>query len=94
MFAEDLDIYFDEDGFAETITVGGSAWTCIFDNDFLVTGEIEGTAPAAYGATVDLPAVAHGTAVTRDGTGQAYTVVGIEPDATGRITILVLEEVD
>ena len=89
---EDLSLFFDE--FAEILQVDGNPVECIFDELFLNTAGIEGTAPTATAPTAYFPALSHGLTVVRDLDGKIYTIVGIEPDTTGTVTTLVLEEVD
>lgn len=94
MFTEDLTAFFDTvNGFAETVTYNGSSELAgIFDNAYvkvdLGTG-VESRHPAVVMRAADVPDVAHGDTIVRDGT--TYHVIGVEPDGAG-VVVLLLEK--
>lgn len=88
---DDLALYVDSDlGFAETVTLAGSARSGLFDvaSELLADG-IVSTAPAFTGRTSDLAAAAAGQTLVRG--AQSYRVrevLALPPD--GAMTRLVL----
>jgi len=89
MFAEDHTAFLDTGEFADLATLpGGGQVRVIFDAPHADVLGMEASAPTALGRTVDLQALAHGHALQVR--GQAFVVVGVQPDGTG-MTRLVLE---
>jgi hypothetical protein len=89
---EDLDEFFDPaDDITKTATFtpsGGNARTVHgqFDNGFVNRfGVVEDLAPQFTCVHARVSGVAHGDALTVESTD--YTVIGIEPDGTGLVTL-------
>lgn len=88
--AADIAAFNDSDmpGYAAA-TIGAVTVVGRFRASFAAQFGIEGSSPMFSAASADLSGVAHGTAITINGT--AYTVSGIEPDTFGQ-TVLRLQE--
>lgn len=70
-----------------------SAGKVIFDNAFLrvdVYEQVESSGPAAHGSASFLGAAKHGDTLTVNGT--VYTVIGVQPDGTGMVTVILSRE--
>jgi hypothetical protein len=88
MLADDLDAYFDLDGFAEVATVAGVDTPAIFSSTSPVDYEV-----VTQGPTLQMPATvsaAPGDAVTVRGTSYSVRqVIDQAPDAAVRLLVLV-----
>ncbi len=88
-FSENFNEFFDTDDFAVEATHDGSTLLGILDREYVEVGNIEGEHPVFQCAESSVTTAQHGDTITIDGT--AYTIVGIQPDGTGTV-ILVLQE--
>ena len=90
MFTEDLTVFFDTADFgdAATLTVSGvpSSVNVIFDRAYFEPlGQFESAQPMAWLAATDAGSAKQGDTLTVNST--TYTIVGVEPDGTGRVVM-------
>lgn len=93
MLNEDLSIFFDEEGFAETATIGDATYPCIFDDSYSLMGiGSDGRQIIACFKSSDiaLANVRHKTPLTIR--GKSYTVKSVQPTGDGKLTDLELNE--
>ncbi|MEM8499893.1 MAG: hypothetical protein AAF542_17855 [Pseudomonadota bacterium] len=90
MFAEDIDVFFDPDGLADTGVVNGVDINGIFSNEFVDTFETSSTKPVFYIPETELSRVAVGNAITIK--SKAYTVEVEEPPQDGVVRLILSEQ--
>ena len=89
MLAETLDAYFVDYG-EPGIWKGTVEVMLIYDNAYQLSGGlVDSTNPAVTVQSLDMPGIAQDD--TLSVRGVAYTIQGIEPDATGALLTLQLE---
>lgn len=67
--------------------IGGEFWA-IFDNDFIVSGDVESRVPALTARTIDAVSMTRESVVELG--SASYRVKSVQPDGTG-MTILILK---
>lgn len=88
MFAEDLTQFFKTADFAVAATwsVGPATVNGIFDREYLrALGIVDAANPVFVCREADMPTAAQGQTLTI--AAVAYTIVGVEPDGTGMLTL-------
>ncbi|MBO1049338.1 MAG: hypothetical protein HEQ10_17105 [Dolichospermum sp. DEX182a] len=93
MLNEDLSIFFDVEGFAETATIGGATYPCIFDDSYSLMGiGSDGRQITACFKSSDIAQanVKHKTSLTIR--CKSYTVKSVQPTGDGKLTDLELNE--
>lgn len=85
MFTEDLSLFLDTAGFAESATWQTQTVQVIFDRAYLETLGISGSNPVALTAEANVPGVARGQAILIQSTN--YTIDDIQPDGTGMVLL-------
>lgn len=95
-FTEDIAAFFDPRDFAEAATytpAGGSASSVNghFDRAYAeALGDLAGNAPRFACASADVPAATRGDGLVVR--GASYRIANVEPDGTGLVTLLTLQE--
>lgn len=94
-YEDDLDVFFDEDEFAVSMTVGTNKYTVIFDEESEIyssmAGDVVTAAPVIRMKTSDAAGVKKGDTVTINSVNYKVITPG-KPDGTG-ITIFGLQKV-
>jgi len=90
-FTEDRDDFLILDDFAITANYNsGTTIKGIFSNGYVEVGGIESKRPLFTCAAADVSGVNHGKSLVVNGT--TYSVVGVQPDDTGFMTVMVLSK--
>lgn len=86
---DDLTVYYDTDDFAIAATYNAAAVNGIFNHAYVEVEGVEGERPVFECAEADVAGIAHGETFTVNAT--TYTVVGVQPDGTGVVLIILSE---
>lgn len=90
MLTEDISLFFNTADFAVAATYNGTKTVNgILGKAYITVNEVESTAPSFTCVASDMPNAKHGDTLVMNST--IYKVVGVQPDGTGIMT-LVLEE--
>lgn len=90
MFTEDLPLFFNTTDFAVAATYNGSDIVHgILGKTYIAINDVESAAPSFTCSAVDVPHAKHGDTLVINSI--IYNVVGVKPDGTGIMT-LILEE--
>ena len=91
MLTENAADFLDTDDFAVTAAYNTSTTvTGIFSNSYVLIEGMESRRPTFLCEAADVPSAAHGDSLNVNST--AYSVVGVQPDETGFMTLLVLSK--
>lgn len=88
-FSETLSEFFDSDDFAIAAVYSAATVYGLFDHEFVVMQGIEGERPIFMCAEADVTGIAHGDTILINAT--TYTVIGLQPDGHGAITLILTE---
>lgn len=90
MLTEDLSLFFRTMDFAIAVTYNSTTLVNgLLSKSYVTVNDVENTAPSFTCAASDVPNAKHGDTLVANGIN--YLVVGVQPDGTGIVT-LILEE--
>ena len=88
-FTENLDVFFNNSDFADTVTTGSRTFQAIFDEAFFnpEAGEtsLDGTLPRLTCKMIDAETLTKKTQLTVK--GRKFTVIDVQPDGTGTAVV-------
>jgi hypothetical protein len=91
-YEDDIEDMLDDFGVTAIVMKTRESKTVIFDNDYqtIVDGNVESSGPGFFAKETDFSSLVQGDTLTIDST--IYSVISVEPDGTGGLTVMLSED--